>query len=146
MRALMSALFLIVTMFTTLPAMAQSDEPSPGRAPAQAGGAKSMNFRFSPISALVGIVDANFDFVLGPNLTLGPKLTYMNFKLFDVQLKGTALGAEGRYHFSGVMTDGGYANVQLSAINIEASAKSSTTGETATASGSAIIGFGTALT
>lgn len=112
---------------------------------APAAHADSMNLRFSPLSALIGVVDANFDFLVTPNLTIGPKLTYMNFKLFDVQLKGTAFGGEARYHFTRAFEDGGYANFVLSTINVEASAKSNTTGETATATGSGLnygIGIG----
>lgn len=107
--------------------------------------AHNKNIRFSPIAALVGIIDANFDYGITPNITIGPKVTYINLSILDVAVKGTSLGAEGRYHFTQAFDDGGYLNFVLATINIEASARSKTTGTTASATGSGLnyaIGIG----
>lgn len=62
---------------------------------------------------------ANFDYGITPNITIGPKLTYINLSLLGLSLKGTSLGAEGRYHFTEAFVDGGYVNAALDTINVE---------------------------
>lgn len=135
MRSLM---IVLMALSFISPALAQDREPAQAPREARVKRDPTMNLRFSPLSALILTVDGNFDFLLNPNFTAGPKLTYMNFDFLGVRLRGTAIGAEGRYHFDGAFNDGFYLNGILTTLNIEASAKSNTTGETATATASGI--------
>ncbi|MBX3017233.1 MAG: DUF3575 domain-containing protein [Bdellovibrionaceae bacterium] len=136
---------LVLTSLLALPAFAQDREPAQAGRHFKPRHEPTMNLRFNPLAALLLTVDGSFDFMITPHVTIGPKLTYINFKIFDVQLKGLALGGEGRYHFNGAFNDGVYLNGILTTISIEASAKSNLTGETATAKGEGLnygVGLG----
>lgn len=129
---------VVLASLLTLPTFAQDRAPAQAPRTFKPRHEPTMNLRFNPLAALLLTVDGSFDVLVTPNVTIGPKLTYINFKLFDVQLKGLALGGEGRYHFNRAFEDGAYLNAILTTISVEASAKSNVTGETATAKGEGI--------
>lgn len=103
--------------------------------------AGGFNLRVAPLVAIIGIIDLNLDYKINNNLTVGPSLSYMSLTLFDVTIKGSGFGVEGNYFFSGVYTDGFYSDFGISTLNVEASARSNSTGETAKATGNGLLYF-----
>ncbi len=117
---------------------AQESRPDLEERGMQMRAAHTMNLRFSPIVAFVRIVDVNFDYGITPHITIGPKLTYIDLKPLDVSLQASAIGIEGRYHFTQAFADGAYMSALLGTLNLAASVRSSATGENLTATGSGI--------
>ena len=87
---------------------------------ASAASGDSWNFRFSPIGALLGMVNVEFDYKLSDNWTLGPTLTYWNFSLSGFSIKASSYGAQSRYFFNGVFNDGAYLGLQAATMSIKA--------------------------
>lgn len=56
------------------------------------------NFHFSPLAALLGIIDLGVDFKVNESWTLGPQLQFLNYKLDRAEVKATGLGVRGEYY------------------------------------------------
>lgn len=93
------------------------------------------NFRFSPLGALVGLVNAEVDYKIGPQMTVGPSIYLWNLKVTDIEVKSSGLGLQGRYFFDQVFSDGWYAVGQLGFSSTEASIRSNGVTYTGSASG-----------
>lgn len=79
------------------------------------------NFRFSPISALVGIVNTELDVNLNSKWTVGPAFSYINLNYLDIDVKGTSIGVQSRYYFKQFKTDGWYISPKAYYASAEAS-------------------------
>jgi|GEM_PF-2995377 len=91
---------------------------------------------FSPIGLLVGLIQAEGNYSLSPNVEATAGFVYWNVTLLDVTIKAKGFSIGGRYNFSGVQEDGWYAQGAISTSSAEASTKSLATNETLTAAAS----------
>jgi hypothetical protein len=73
------------------------------------------NFRFEPISLLVGIANVNFDVAMTPDWTVGPQLSYGNYSggttatnNYKLSVSTYGVGARATWFRNGVYTDGLY--------------------------------------
>ncbi|RYZ76104.1 MAG: hypothetical protein EOP04_32465, partial [Proteobacteria bacterium] len=73
------------------------------------------NFRFDPLSLLVGRASATLDFKIGENWTLGPDLTYWNINVTStgsnagkIDVNYSSAGIRGNWFKNGAFTDGFY--------------------------------------
>lgn len=94
---------------------------------ALAGSGDTYNIRIYPLSLLIGSVSADFDIAVSPYWTVGPSLTYWDFKLDQasgfssgVHLREFRIGARGNYYTHGVYTDGIYIGPSLDYSNLHA--------------------------
>lgn len=126
MRKLLVILALIVA---PLAVQAQTDSKS-------TSSDKSWNVTFNPLAFLVGVINADLDFALNDNWTVGPQFATFNFKLGDVKAEGSAFGGHARYYFSGVFNDGfyGYGALGTASFKLE----DETNGDNAKASGTTL--------
>lgn len=109
----MKKLVLLVA-FIAAPFLAQGQT-----SPAQPSSDKSWNITFSPVAFLVGVLNADADYAVNENWTVGPQFVYMNLKIDDLKLEGSSFGGHARYYFDGVFKDGWYGAVQLSSFSLE---------------------------
>lgn len=79
----------------------------------------SMNLVFSPISILVGILNAELDFKLNPHWVVGPEFAVVNWSIGSLSLKGSSFGATARYYFHPVFSDSWYVAGSAESSNLE---------------------------
>jgi hypothetical protein len=66
------------------------------------------NLRFNPIVLLVGVINAELDYKLNDQVTVGPSLAFYSFKTSGVSVGGTNLGIQSRYFFKNFSDDSWY--------------------------------------
>lgn len=94
------------------------------------------NVRVSPLSMLVGYINAEVDFGLGENFTLGPSLGYWSLSSGVLKLSATNIGVRGNYYLSGKrISDGWFLGPTLTYLSV--SLKETILGVEYTASSSA---------
>ena len=136
------ALILLTVLLSTSQAFAQSGMNSTG---------SKYNFRFSPLSLLIGVANVSLDVTIAPDWTLGPSLSYAKFKIdangnngtsYDVNL--ASAGVRANWFRNGVYTDGLYVApfVTYLKTSIEASGTTTVTGDAAGVAFGGIVGYG----
>lgn len=81
------------------------------------------NFRFNPLTVLIGGLDLALDYKVNENITVGPTLTYINLKSSNIDVKGSGFGVKANYFFDGVFRDGFYADAGVGTTSLDANAK-----------------------
>lgn len=99
----------------------------------------TMNIRISPILLLASGIAAELDYKINDQVTVGPEFAYINLTVDDVSIKGTGVGAQGRYFFDQFGEDSWYTTAKIRYSTTEASITSLGVKYTGSASG---VGFG----
>lgn len=106
-----SILVLAIAVSMTLPAAAKTGPTNPSKF----SGSNGYNFRISPLSLLVGGIAANFDMAINSEWTVGPTVSYLNWKIGkgstlseDISLSAYSIGARANWYKNGVHSDGMY--------------------------------------
>lgn len=110
----------------------------------------NFNFRFNPVFLLVGMVDLNLDYKIHPNWTLGPEVSYWNYKdthtegYYDMRLIRYSVGARANWFKSGVYNSSFYIAPALNYVHAKAKTLDTSTPAEGTAEGlvaTAIFGY-----
>ena len=113
---------------------------------------KYYNFRVNPIGLVAGGIDANFDFRITENMTLGPQGIYLHATLSpsgifnsDYDITAYGFGARANWFFNGVFKDGFYFGPSVEYLTVTLKTTDVFGAATGTASGvmaSGLIGYG----
>ncbi len=143
---------ILVVLLLIVGAAATANAQTPDTQPATVKGSDTVNFRFSPLGLIIGEVDANLDFKVNSNWTLGPELGYWHTKLsssglftsnFDVT--ALAFGARANWFANGVYKDGLYVGPNLSYASVTLTTSDATGTITGTDGGlyaGGLVGYG----
>jgi hypothetical protein len=118
----------------------------------QEANSDTYNFKFSPLSLLVGGLNGGVDIRLNSDWTIGAEANYLSLNVGrsgsltkDISVKSFGFGARANWFKNGVYTDGLYASPAISYQNASASSADSTGTITAEANGlfiKALVGYG----
>jgi hypothetical protein len=112
----------------------------------------NFNFRLNPVGLISGGIDANLDFKITQNWTVGPQGIYLHAKLSpsgifnsDYDVTAYGFGARANWFFTGAMKDGYYLGPSLEYLRVNIKTGDSLGPASGTASGlmaSCLIGYG----
>ncbi len=82
------------------------------------------NFKFSPLSLLIGVIDLQVDLTVSESWSVGPAFMYLNREIGDFDTKAWSLGIRGNYYLNRkVFTQGWYLGPQLSYLGVNVRGK-----------------------
>jgi hypothetical protein len=116
--------------------------------PANAAG-ESYNLRLSPLALLIGGISLNFDVAVGPNWTVGPEISYLNFSVSSTtgtstdnfSIKASGFGGRANWFMNGVFTDGLYVGPAVAFSSAEVTQGTSSASASLLVA-SALVGYG----
>ncbi len=118
-------------------------------ASAFAASGDTMNFRFSPLGLVFGLLSVSMDFKVSEDWTVGPRGSYWRLKydgiLSEVEVTAYGFGGRANWFKNGVFTDGLYLGPSIEYASAKATVTDSAGGSSATASllfAQAIVGYG----
>jgi hypothetical protein len=119
---------------------------------AHADGSDQYNFRFSPVTLLIGLVGVDLDIKVSDQWTVGPELAYWHFSLSEtgdftqsVDITAFAVGARANWFLNGTYTDGLYIGPSLKYVSVKATTANDVESLSGTASvlqASVLVGYG----
>lgn len=92
---------------------------------AQAAGDKSWNVRTRPLSLALGMINAQVDYAISDNLTVGPDFTSWNLTIGDYDVSASGFGVGANYYFDNVFNDSWYVSGGYSSASATVKYKSS---------------------
>lgn len=103
---------------------------------------RKTNIRFGPIGLLFGYLNADVDFKVGKEWTLGPSVGYLNWNLSagstNYSVTAYSLGARANWYWEGTaINDGWYLGPSINYVNVKVDSNE----YTATASGIGLTGI-----
>ncbi|MBL7686507.1 MAG: DUF3575 domain-containing protein [Bdellovibrionaceae bacterium] len=149
----MIKLFLISFLFVSTigaSALAQVDSPSSTSSSSKEG---SINARISPLGLLIGYFNADIDFKLGDQWTLGPTFSYWGFDVSSsgftgdsMRVESKSIGARANWYKNGVFKDSLFFSPIFQYVSASATGTSRSSGSTVSASASvpvmsALVGY-----
>lgn len=89
-----------------------------------ASDSRKMNFRFSPLGLLFGYLNADLDFKVGQEWTLGPSLGYLSWNLDSLgtnyNVTAYQIGARANWYFDGTaINDGWYFGPSINFVSVK---------------------------
>lgn len=139
MNKLMLLPFLFVSMIG-LSASAETEAPAASSASSANG---SINARISPLGLLIGYINADVDFKLGDQWTLGPTFSYWGFDMTSsaftgdkLRVESKSIGARANWYKNGVFKDSLFFSPIFQYVSASAIGTSRSSGSTVSASAS----------
>lgn len=68
------------------------------------------NIRTQPLSLVLGIINAQVDYAISDNITIGPNFSSGSMSLLNYNVSVSGFGIEANYYFNQVFNDGWYLN------------------------------------
>ncbi|MBY0384866.1 hypothetical protein K2X05_06875, partial [bacterium] len=108
------------------------------------------NARFGPIGLILGSINADFDFTMNDQWTLGPSLNFVSYDgdnvgtLTGIDISGFAIGARGNWYYKGVGNSSWYVAPSIHYVSVSVDATGASGPLSADATGavfSALTGY-----
>ena len=121
-------------------AFAEAEAPAASSASSANG---SINARISPLGLLIGYINADVDFKLGDQWTLGPTFSYWGFDMTSsaftddkMRVESKSIGARANWYKNGVFKDSLFFSPIFQYVSASATGTSRSSGNTVSASAS----------
>lgn len=115
MKRFLSVLFTATLLFAL---EGKAQVPDSEKSLATRGSGNNMNFRFSPLGLLVGILNGDLQFKMSNQWTMGPSALVWNLKVPDITLNATGAALSGMYYFDEVFEDSWYVSPAVGYISL----------------------------